>query len=118
MPTVKQTEQAGMEIAIDNQKKQSGDEEDVMATPHVLSPQQEQLWFLYKLHSGDAAYNLSAAWQCRGPLNVEALRWSLRAVVHRHEVLRSTVRDVDGVPFQFIEEGSDTPIRMYESHSS
>ncbi|HEU4538929.1 MAG TPA: amino acid adenylation domain-containing protein, partial [Polyangiaceae bacterium] len=54
---------------------------------------QERLWFLDRLHPGGSAYNVPSALRLRGPLDVEALRGALRALVERHEGLRTTFVD-------------------------
>jgi len=44
------------------------------------------------------AYNLAFAWRLSGPLNKPALAKTLRAVVERHESLRTTFVESDGQP--------------------
>ncbi len=63
---------------------------------------QERLWFLEQLEPGNPAYHLTAAVWVDGPLDADALRHSLRALVLRHEVLRTTFRTIDGQPFQVV----------------
>ncbi|MEM7203282.1 MAG: amino acid adenylation domain-containing protein [Planctomycetota bacterium] len=70
--------------------------------PLPLSFAQERLWFLHELGEGSAAYSLMLALRLRGSLDADALRWSMREIVRRHEVLRSTVGVVDGRPVQVI----------------
>ncbi|MER6046371.1 amino acid adenylation domain-containing protein [Streptomyces sp. NPDC001793] len=68
---------------------------------HPASFAQRRLWFLDQLDSGNGAYNLVAALRLRGPLDTEALHWSLNRVVDRHEVLRTVFRaDAEGEPQQ------------------
>ncbi|HEX8246226.1 MAG TPA: amino acid adenylation domain-containing protein, partial [Longimicrobium sp.] len=70
--------------------------------PPLLSFAQERLWFLDQLESGSAFYNLPFALRLRGALDVGALERSLREIVRRHEALRTTFRERDGTPLQFI----------------
>src|SRR5262249_55556364 len=67
-----------------------------------LSFAQERLWFLEQMEGELTAYNLPFAWRLRGPLNTEALRRALQAVVRRHEPLRTTFAVVEGEPVQVI----------------
>jgi amino acid adenylation domain-containing protein/non-ribosomal peptide synthase protein (TIGR01720 family) len=67
-----------------------------------LSFAQERLWFLDQLQPGLPVYNIPVALRLVGPLDVEALAWSLDEVVARHEALRVTFSAADGVPFQVI----------------
>jgi hypothetical protein len=55
----------------------------------VLSYAQERMWVLAQLAPGSPAYNLPAAFELTGALDVKALQRALNAVVARHEPLRS-----------------------------
>ena len=70
--------------------------------PVPLAFAQERLWFLDRLAPGSAAYAMPAAIRLRGPLDVARLQRALEAVVHRHEVLRTTFPLVDGRPVQVV----------------
>jgi amino acid adenylation domain-containing protein len=63
---------------------------------------QERLWFLDRLGQGGPAYNLADAIRIPGELDAEALEAALGAVIRHHEPLRTTFREVDGVPVQII----------------
>ena len=63
-----------------------------------LSFAQERLWFLDQLEGGSATYNISWTMRLRGRLNLAALERSLQEIVRRHEALRTTYVNVDGVP--------------------
>ena len=58
--------------------------------PIPLSLPQQRLWFLHRLVPDTTAYHVPIAVRLVGRLDVEALRRSLDAVVHRHEALRTT----------------------------
>lgn len=75
--------------------------------PLPLSFAQERMWFLYRLSPGAAAYNIPASVRLQGPLNLPALRWSVAELVRRHEVLRTTFAQIEGVPRQMIHESMD-----------
>ena len=68
----------------------------------ALSYAQERLWFLDQVEQGDATYNVDAAIELRGRLDVAAFSAALDAVVRRHETLRTTFRDQAGKPIQVI----------------
>ncbi|WP_282082578.1 non-ribosomal peptide synthetase [Streptomyces tendae] len=50
---------------------------------------QEQLWFLHQLGEVDVSYNVPSVTELRGTLDVDALGSALKALVARHEPLRS-----------------------------
>ncbi len=63
-----------------------------------LSFAQQRLWFLDRLDGAGTAYNMPVALRLKGPLQRDALAAAFRAIVDRHEVLRSRIEIVDGVP--------------------
>jgi aspartate racemase len=70
--------------------------------PAPLSFAQQRLWFLEQMEGALTAYNLPVAWRLRGPLNREALRRALEAIIRRHEPLRTTFAVVEEEPVQVI----------------
>jgi len=83
----------------------------------VLSFPQQRLWFLEQLEPGCARYNISHALRLSGSLNEQALQKALDALVLRHEVLRTTFADVEGVPRQRLAEQANAPITTYDLSS-
>ena len=77
-----------------------------------LSLAQERLWFIDQLEPGSAAYNMVGAARLTGSLDVEALRWSLREIVRRHETLRTTFPAIDGQPVMRILEDLPDPLTV------
>jgi amino acid adenylation domain-containing protein len=58
--------------------------------PLPLSAAQKRLWFLYHLEGPSPTYNIHMSLRLKGPLDVNAFKESLSAIVHRHEVMRTT----------------------------
>ncbi len=58
--------------------------------PAVLSYAQQRLWFFWQLDPDNTAFNIPAALQLQGPLDIDALRHSFEALISRHESLRTT----------------------------
>ncbi|HEX7860699.1 MAG TPA: amino acid adenylation domain-containing protein [Verrucomicrobiae bacterium] len=71
-----------------------------------LSFAQQRLWFLSQLHPKSCAYNVPFGLRIRGALDAVALHRALAYLVHRHEALRTTFREVDTVPQQVIAPGA------------
>ena len=66
-----------------------------------VSYAQRRLWFIDKMdHS--PAYNLPATLVLEGKLHVEALKNAFMESIRRHEILRTSFVESDGVPFQKI----------------
>jgi thioesterase domain-containing protein len=63
---------------------------------------QQSLWLLDQVRSHRWDYNVPFAFRIQGALDVDALARSFSFLVRRHEVLRTTLRAVDGNPMQFI----------------
>ncbi|GAA3755480.1 amino acid adenylation domain-containing protein [Salinactinospora qingdaonensis] len=71
-------------------------------TPMAPSLAQQRLWVLDRFDPGRVDYNSGFALQIRGSLDVAALQRALTALIHRHEVLRTTFHEVDGVGKQVV----------------
>lgn len=63
---------------------------------------QDGLWFLDKLIPNLPAYNVYRAYRVSGHLDLAALSSAWRALVARHEILRTTLVEIDGRPVQRI----------------
>jgi pristinamycin I synthase-3/4 len=71
-------------------------------SPLPLSFAQQRLWFIEQLEPGSTAYHMPSALRLRGPLDPRVLERALGEVVRRHEALRTTFGDTEGVPFQVV----------------
>src|SRR5262245_17813605 len=69
-----------------------------------LSFAQELLWLLDQLNPNLSVYSVPRAMRITGPLQVEALRCALDAIVNRHEVLRTTFSLQNGQPVQVVKD--------------
>ncbi len=74
---------------------------------HQLSRSQQRLWFLNQLDPGNPVYNIAVALTIDGSLRREALERSLKALVERHESLRTRFLQKDGVPYALVENAHD-----------
>ncbi len=74
-----------------------------------LSFAQLRLWFLARLEPDSAAYNMPSFFVLRGPLDRPRLDAALGEVVRRHEILRTSFIERDGVPVQRIAPPSPWP---------
>ena len=88
------------------QKQGASAEHAIAAVPRTgllpLSFAQQRLWFLDQLEPGNPLYNIAYVTRIAGPLNLQALEWSLNGIVRRHESLRTSFRTVSDQPVQVI----------------
>src|SRR5206468_12618501 len=70
--------------------------------PPPASFVQEALWLLEQLGQASPAYNISTARPLPASIAPEKLERALNEVVRRHDVLRTTVKEVDGRPVQVV----------------
>ncbi|HEV2765298.1 MAG TPA: condensation domain-containing protein, partial [Pyrinomonadaceae bacterium] len=75
---------------------------------------QQRLWFLDRLEPGSPLYNITTALHLRGRLDAEALGRALTEVVRRHEVLRTTFAEQDGLPVQVVWPPKPLPLEFEE----
>src|SRR5579885_726636 len=67
-----------------------------------LSFAQQRLWFLDQLEGSSATYTIPVVLQLTGPFNLPVFRQSMRELVRRHEVLRTTFIKGPNGPIQCI----------------
>jgi amino acid adenylation domain-containing protein len=79
-----------------------------------LSFSQERLWFLNQLDPESPAYNESKALRLKGHIDVGALERALDTLVLRHEVLRSIIGTVDGIPRQVVNQSQSVELEHVE----
>jgi amino acid adenylation domain-containing protein len=79
-----------------------GDGRPAAEGPFPLSFAQQRLWFLERLHPGQAGYNLGVGARLDGELSPSALAAGVVEIVRRHEPLRTVYLEVGGQPFQAV----------------
>ena len=79
--------------------------------PVRLSSSQLRSWFTYRFDGPNAVNNIPFAAALRGPCDTAALAAAITDVVARHEILRTTYREIDGVPHQIIHPPAEVPVR-------
>ncbi|WP_030340743.1 condensation domain-containing protein [Streptomyces sp. NRRL S-1022] len=74
------------------------------AGPLPLSWSQEHMWHRHRADPSGAAYLVPLRVRLDGDLRIEVLRAAFRDVVSRHEILRTTFGETDGVPYQLVHD--------------
>jgi amino acid adenylation domain-containing protein len=106
-------------LSEDGWKSKTTSEEQDLITPFdrdgvskiPLSFSQERLWFIDQL-DGSVHYHLPAALQLRGRLNTGALSKALKAIVDRHEVLRTVIAEEGGIGYQVIKSAENWDLTL------
>jgi amino acid adenylation domain-containing protein len=63
---------------------------------------QRRVWFLEKLNPASPANSIPSGLRIKGPLNIDALRLALNRIAQRHESIRTTLCETEGVIMQRI----------------
>ena len=79
--------------------------------PLPLSASQLRSWFAYRIDGPSWVNNIPFAAMLTGPWDIEALIAAIGDVVARHEILRTSYVEIDGVPYQVVNPAGDLPIR-------
>jgi amino acid adenylation domain-containing protein len=79
-----------------------------------LSFGQQRLWYLHQFEPESSSNNMPVVVRFTGSLNIAVLEQSLKAVVCRHEVLRTAFPSVDGQPTQVIAPDFDLQLPMVD----
>jgi amino acid adenylation domain-containing protein len=80
-----------------------------------LSFPQEQLWLEEQLSPRSARYVMPAAVEIRGPLDIPVLHRAFRAVLLRHDALRTSIRSLDGAPVQQVDPSPHFSIPLIDA---
>ncbi len=70
--------------------------------PLPLSFAQQRLWFLNQLEPDSPNYTIPLSLRLTGPLQLQELQQSLTALIHRHEILHTTIGVIEEQPVQVI----------------
>ncbi|KAM3513239.1 hypothetical protein MY11210_003105 [Beauveria gryllotalpidicola] len=83
--------------------------------PVEQSYSQGRLWFLDQLDIGANWYTIPYAVRLRGLLNIDALNRAVLALENRHETLRTTFENQDGVGVQIVHEKLLDQLRIIDA---
>jgi mycobactin peptide synthetase MbtE len=79
--------------------------------PLPLSASQLRSWFAFRVDGPSPVNNIPFAARLTGPWDIDALIAAVGDVVARHEILRTTYVDDDGVPYQVVGAVAELVVR-------
>ncbi len=79
--------------------------------PRPVSAAQLRAWFAYRIEGPSPVNNVPFAARLTGPCDTEALVAAVGDLAARHEILRTTYTEVDGVPYQMVNTAGEVPVR-------
>ncbi|KUH68799.1 non-ribosomal peptide synthetase [Mycolicibacterium novocastrense] len=79
--------------------------------PLLMSASQLRMWFQYRIDGPSPVNNIPFAARISGPCDTDAFVTAVRDVVARHEVLRTTYREIDGAPYQIVNGDLEVAVR-------
>ncbi|ORA39958.1 non-ribosomal peptide synthetase [Mycobacterium aquaticum] len=79
--------------------------------PLQMSAAQLRQWFQFRIDGPNPVNNVPFAARLSGPCDVDALIAAVNDVVDRHEILRTTYREIDGVPYQTVHPRAPLTVR-------
>ena len=79
--------------------------------PLPLSASQLRTWFAYRVEGPSPVNNIPFAARLTGPWDVETMIAAVGDLVARHEILRTSYLEIDGVPYQVVAPVTDIPVR-------
>src|SRR5262245_31383622 len=77
---------------------QSASQAEMTVFPCTLG--QQRFWAQDRADPGTAALNVAAQWQLTGVVVPEMVERAFVAIIERHDVLRTAIVEMDGVPVQ------------------
>ena len=83
-------------------------------SPLPLSFAQQRLWFLDRMVPDNPFYNINSSVTLSGAMNVEVLRRSVREIVRRHDVLRTSFELLEDGPAQVVDPEAELAIPLID----
>ncbi|MDL9946670.1 amino acid adenylation domain-containing protein [Gordonia sp. ABSL11-1] len=80
--------------------------------PIPLSFSQLAMWFQHRFEGPGVAGNIPLAFRLDGPLDLDALRAGIGDVIRRHESLRTTFVERDGLPVAVVHDDVDVDLTV------
>ncbi len=105
-------------IAAELELKKFTQYEEIKVIPvkeyYSLSHAQKRLWILMQNKENSAVYNMPISLLLEGSLNLDLLENSLKIIIQRHESLHTIYIEIDGNPYQKVQNDYNFTIGKYD----
>lgn len=75
---------------------------------------QRRVWFIHQMKPDSIEYNVPVAYIIKGEFNLVYCKKALNQLLIRHEILRTTFREVDGEPMQIVHPVQDASLEFLD----
>ncbi|AEY65152.1 non-ribosomal peptide synthetase [Clostridium sp. BNL1100] len=82
---------------------------------YPLSEAQKRMYFISQLDNSNLSYNMSNALCIEGNIDIKRLEEAFHSLIMRHEGLRTSFKNLDGEPVQYINSEFDFNIQYFKS---
>lgn len=82
--------------------------------PAPLSHAQQRMWFLHQMEGSSEVYNVPMAFHLIGNLDLGAFQRSINRVISRHEILRTSIQEINGEVYQVVSPKLDLHLRLHD----
>ncbi|TWU04991.1 non-ribosomal peptide synthetase [Stieleria varia] len=82
---------------------------------YVLSPGQRSLWYLNQVDPDSVAYHVQIRLEMEGTLNTAKVQECFNELAKRHESLRTTFGDHDGIPYASVHPQCEIPFDAHDA---
>lgn len=94
---------AKLSVIIENQRKTVVKAMELVHLTDIknlpLSSNQQRIWMISKLHPEIPSYIIPISYQLKGAIDKEKFQKSLNILFHRHHILFSVIKDLNGQPY-------------------
>ncbi|HET8774746.1 MAG TPA: amino acid adenylation domain-containing protein, partial [Thermoanaerobaculia bacterium] len=95
---------------VESTSRPSGVSPQPARSSYPLSFAQQQLWLSDQVQGGSSEYNMPAAFELTGALDLAAMQAALDLIVERHSVLRTVFRVENAEPVQVVLPPASVPV--------
>jgi amino acid adenylation domain-containing protein len=83
-------------------------------TQSALSYAQQRLWFLDQFEKNSSDYNMPIPLRISGSFDLDIVQKAIKAIIERHEVLRTVYLNREGEPYQQVKQSFDFTVEHHD----